>query len=96
MMPFGQASPSRVKRMIKRAALPFLVRHGIDRVNIPPPLQRRWAVERWKLAPERIVAAQWPVDTSFWATDAGCGRHDLCGRARDARLLDADPGAPVR
>jgi glycosyltransferase involved in cell wall biosynthesis len=84
MMPFGQASPSRVKRMIKRAALPFLVRHGIDRVNIPPPLQRRWAVERWKLAPERIVTAQWPVDTSFWAPTPGAGDM-ICAVGREMR-----------
>jgi glycosyltransferase involved in cell wall biosynthesis len=84
MVPFGEGSPSRLKRMIKRAALPLLVRHGIDRVNIPAPLQRKWALERWKLPPERVVAAQWPVDTSFWRPMPGAGDM-ICAVGREMR-----------
>ena len=84
MMPFGEQSPSRLKRAIKRLVLPLLMRHGVDRLNIPAPLQRRWALERWKLSPARLIAAQWPVDTSFWRPMPGAGDM-ICAVGREMR-----------
>lgn len=84
MVPFHQGSPSRLKRTIKRVITSLLVRHGVDRVNIPAPLQRKWAVERWKMTGERIIAAQWPVDTSFWRPMPGAGDM-ICAVGREMR-----------
>ena len=66
MVPFHETRPSSWRRRVKRAAVARLVRHGIDRINVPAPLQRQWAGERWRLPPERFVNARWPVDTAFW------------------------------
>lgn len=65
MWPFD-ASPSTPKRLVKQRLFPFLARHGIDRLCIPAPLQRRLVVEQWRIPTERIVPVQWFVDTRFW------------------------------
>ena len=66
MVPFHEAGPSSWKRRVKWAVVARLARRGIDQINVPAPLQRQWAGERWKLPAERFVDARWPVDTSFW------------------------------
>jgi glycosyltransferase involved in cell wall biosynthesis len=84
MVPFHEARSSSWKRRVKRAVVACLVRRGIDRVNVPAPLQRRWAGEHWNLPPGRFVDAQWPVDTSFWRPMDGPGDL-ICAVGRERR-----------
>jgi glycosyltransferase involved in cell wall biosynthesis len=66
MWPLSASGPSRLKRLIRRTAVPVLARHGIDRLCVPAPYQRRLVAERWRIPPQRMVAANWPIDTRFW------------------------------
>jgi glycosyltransferase involved in cell wall biosynthesis len=66
MWPFNERSHSRARRAIKRVAYRLLARHGIDRLCIPSPHQRRLALERWGIAAAHVLPVQWPIDTRFW------------------------------
>ncbi len=85
-------SPSPPKRWIRRIAYPLLARHGIDRLWIPAPLQRKLVMERWGIPADRFVTAGYPVDTRFWRPVDGPGDTiSSVGREmRDyATLIDA-------
>jgi glycosyltransferase involved in cell wall biosynthesis len=84
MVPFHDGSPSRVKRALKSVLLPLVVHGGMDRVDVPAPLQRRWARERWRLPADRFVPAQWPVDAAFWRPMDGAGDL-ICAVGREMR-----------
>jgi glycosyltransferase involved in cell wall biosynthesis len=73
MWPFNERSPSRLRRILKRSAYRLLARHGIDRFSIPAPRQRQLAIDRWGIAPERLLSVQWPIDTHFWRPLEGAG-----------------------
>ena len=66
MWPLSTAGSSRVKRLARGAILPLLARRGMDRLCVPAPRQRQLVIERWRIPQERLVAANWPVDTKFW------------------------------
>ncbi len=73
MWPLSTAGSSRLKRLARRAILPVLARRGIDRLCVPAPRQRQLVIERWRIPRERMVAANWPVDTRFWRPSEGVG-----------------------
>jgi glycosyltransferase involved in cell wall biosynthesis len=84
MWPFDTSSPSRVKRVIRSTIFPLLARHGIDRVFVPSPYQRELVIERWRIPTERIVNANWSVDTGFWRPAGGAG-DTICSVGREMR-----------
>ncbi len=84
MVPFHDAAPVTWKRRAKGLLVARLVRGGIDRINVPAPLQRRWASDRWRLPRERFVDARWPIDTSFWRPMDGAGDL-ICAVGREMR-----------
>jgi glycosyltransferase involved in cell wall biosynthesis len=84
MVPFHEGTTSPVKRVLKSVLVPLVVHGGMDRVDVPAPLQRRWARERWRLPADRFVLAQWPVDTAFWRPIDGAGDL-ICAVGREMR-----------
>ncbi len=84
MFPFDAGTGSPVKQAAKRALFPLLARRGIDRLCVPAPRQRELAIERWGMAPERMVGANWSVDTSFWRPMEGEGDL-ICSVGREMR-----------
>jgi glycosyltransferase involved in cell wall biosynthesis len=85
MWPFEASSPSPAKRLVKRRLFPPLARHGIDRLCVPAPLQRRMALERWSIPAERIVHVQWAVDTRFWHPMPDTEQDTICSVGREMR-----------
>lgn len=63
----------------KKAVLLRLLRRGIDRLIIPAPQQRRFAVERLRV-PETVAppGMRWSVDTRFWRPSEGAGEMICC------------------
>jgi glycosyltransferase involved in cell wall biosynthesis len=84
MWPVKASSSSRLKRVIKKTVFPLLARHGMDRLVIPAPRQRKLVIERWRIPAERVVAAKWTVDTRFWHPVQGTG-ETICSVGREMR-----------
>jgi len=50
-----------------KKALPLRLLHaGITRIVVPPPTQRRFALEVLRLPPHKLPTARWSVDLRFW------------------------------
>jgi len=63
----------------KKAIPLWLVKGGIDRFVVHPPLQHRFAIERLGLSPEQAPPGlRWWVDTNFWRPSYGPGDLICC------------------
>jgi glycosyltransferase involved in cell wall biosynthesis len=69
-----------------KKALPLrLVHRGIDRMIMPSPLQRRFALARLGLSPEKVVEVPWAVDTRFWRPMPDGDRECICSAGSEMR-----------
>jgi hypothetical protein len=84
MRPCFTGGSSGPKRWIRRAVLPLLARHGMDRLLVPAPRQRQLVTECWRVAPGRFVPAGWSVDTRFWRPLDG-PQDMICSVGREMR-----------
>jgi glycosyltransferase involved in cell wall biosynthesis len=50
----------------KKARLLRRVHSHIDRLIIPSPAQRDFAIEELQIPPEKVVGIPWTIDTRFW------------------------------
>jgi glycosyltransferase involved in cell wall biosynthesis len=72
-----------------RKAVPLrLVQAGIDRFVVPSPKQYRYALERIRLPPEKVVRVPWPVDTRFWRPQPADGDDLICAVGFEMRDWD--------
>jgi glycosyltransferase involved in cell wall biosynthesis len=98
MWPLDATSPSLLKRLVKQTLFGPIARRGMDRLNVPAPLQRRMVSDRWGIPSDRFVDAQWPIDTAFWRPAPGAGDL-ICSAGREMRdyptLLEALDGLDV-
>jgi glycosyltransferase involved in cell wall biosynthesis len=63
----------------KKAVPLWLLKGGIDRFVVHPPLQHRFAMERLGLSPERAPGGlRWWVDTKFWRPTEDPGDMICC------------------
>jgi glycosyltransferase involved in cell wall biosynthesis len=83
----------------KKAPLLRFALGGIDRLVVPPPLQRAFVAERLGVAADRFVDARWPVDTRFWRPMERPPGELICSAGQEMRdygtLIEALRGLDV-
>jgi glycosyltransferase involved in cell wall biosynthesis len=99
LWPFDQSAGSTLRGRLKRHLIRPVARHGMDRLIVLAPLQRRLAAQRWQIPPDRFLDVQWVVDTGFWRPMPGDGDL-ICAVGREMRdystLLAALDGLDIR